>query len=972
MFTTTSKASGILGPFSNLLLNCNANEGDGRPKKIAMSTDNVRRYVIPFLQYFISQKSEFTWLDVFKLVHHLDAEGVKVVENTWDASNSSNTNYTNFFFELVHVLKNSPSSGSEQNWDTWKKAWDCAEIFKNGIFSYFKRNKHLFNSNLMDILSRLESYTEKNCGNIMAERTSFTPSENEPKSDLRIEIRAISFITEWWVEMFAVSSENVKQFSRIILELLSFLKCAQMQSVDDKLNEILRSFLFKIGSKTRATLMKCLRGDFGDMSSWVGLPICCATKEDSSLPDVSFLHSLCTFDLIDAHPIIVLILIQVHAAHCTIPRPNLSGVIRSDFRATNLINGLDAQHEWISCMLTTVYNRILDESIEFKSTKSRNLQRKYIENITALTFSDNVKCRNVSRHLLLLLMNVEHDPPPHGIKPIKSWRTFNFIYDPVGPGPKYSQIFSDMYCFLQGETVLNGLLKVVKDLRVVPVAFTDEAGKSIVGGVDECLEGFLSFVQLTLGSDEFLVKHRGMVDLLESSLVEMTKLQRCAVSTTFRMILENGAKKKIPGCAEMLTANESFVASKQVVLKVPSSTAIDQLKSTKVAPVSKELSSSLSRSVVVPREDEEEEEDFLGKLERQEQNEMSKSFFGRRKVDVQVKPTPGSKEFRSSEEIWKQQLEELKKAKMDARNVARNSKEPVYKSAVEAAAAKDILAAVAQPKKATALPANTCSNGKRKNSNNDTSFLDSDDDGDDESEEDENPPKRKKDVHSTNGFLMLAAKLGLNAKSSTAPQEEAKGQPKRSYSELYRAAMQRGQYGENGGASSSSSRSVAETLMDISADSLLTEVLKLNLLSVYDQAESGQNGTDSSNKESVNSVGEESRIPPIRFLHEDQYIANFEPLLIDEVKAALGSQITQWRTQHGGKKSYLNHSGGGGARDFSVTPLKFLSSFVRPSCKDISEVQLKPSAQGRSRCSFVKDDLILILHVAVPKGNQRS
>ena len=115
---------------------------------------------------------------------------------------------------------------------------------------------------------------------------------------------------------------------------------------------------------------------------------------------------------------------------------------------------------------------------------------------------------------------------------------------------------------------------------------------------------------------------------------------------------------------------------------------------------------------------------------------------------------------------------------------------------------------------------------------------------------------------------------------------------------------------------------------------------------------------------------------PIRFLDESQYISKFEPLLVDEVKAALVSQIMQWRSSSSGgshKMRYNSHNASSGSkgsfdREFTVVTMKCTGTVVRPSCKEIAEVQLRPVQQSQFKQHIVKDDLILILHCLLPKG----
>ena len=545
------------------------------------------------------------------------------------------------------------------------------------------------------------------------------------------------------------------------------------------------------------------------------------------------------------------------------------------------------------------------------------------------------------------------------VKPLKSWKSFDFIFDPVEAAPTFGQIFCDMFCFLQSGEFLCGIKKVLLDQnRIWGLKLTDPKAQDMVAGIDEVVEVILSFAERNIGWKALLSasKYYEIAHTLSAILKEMSRQIRCVVSDSFRMILEDGAYAKVPGCAELLSANEGFqniITGKVVKHPVKPATASENQK----------LESYFPPLPSKAKADEElnSEVEFLDRLEKEEMEVERYQRFGSSSGRVVKAPPPSKSSKKVNDETWQQQIAELKQANMKARNAFQTSKDP--KSALEAAAAE----AISHVKEA-ARPQSSKVNSTSKVSV-ENSFLGSESEAEDDDSSDIQPCKKRKESH--NGFLMLAAKLGLNSSiqdkkssSSTEPASKNGAVTKRTYSELYRMALNRDEV-PGGGMSSFSSRTVAETLMDVSADSLLMEVLRLDLHAVCEQAEVQGRPTD-----------KEFEKAPIRFIDEDQYISKFEPLLVDEVKAALVSQIMQWRTSPSGgthKMRYNNHSSSGGSkgsfdREFTVSTMKCTGTVIRPSCKDIAEVQLRPVHQSQFKAHFVKDDLILIPHSMLPKG----
>ena len=577
----------------------------------------------------------------------------------------------------------------------------------------------------------------------------------------------------------------------------------------------------------------------------------------------------------------------------------------------------------------------------------------------------------ISRHLIFLLLHIDSDNESVEVKPMKTWKSFDFLFEPVDAAPSFRQMFYDMSCFLQSADYLSGIKKILLDQNKAMwgLKLTDPRAQGMVAAIDEGVEAILSFAERNIGWKALVSapKYNAIMLVLSDVLKEMSSQVRYVVSDSFRVILEDGAYAKMPGCAELLSANEGFKTTKREASSAADKSNKHPTKPAKAEPSEKQKMESFFPPVSHPKTESHndmkeflenfDEEEFLDRLEKEEieiERQVKQLSSSNRKIVKAAIPSKSTKQI--NDEMWQQQVAALKQENMQARNAFQSSKDP--KSALEAAAAE----AIHHSKVVPPRPLAKSSKGSANNS-----FLDSDSEGE---EKDAQPRKKPKEFH--NGFLMLAAKLGLNSKipdqhsSSSADPTQKNGSTKRSYAELYR--MNRD--GMSGGMSSHTARTVAETLTDVSADSLLVEVLRLNLHSVREEAEVQGRPAEDKEFEKV----------PIRFIDESQYISKFEPLLVDEVKAALVSQISQWRSSMSGgshKMRYNNHGATGGSkvgvdREFTVALMKCTTTVVRPSCKDIAEVQLRPVHQAQSKAHFVKDDLILILHSQLPKGHMIS
>jgi hypothetical protein len=147
---------------------------------------------------------------------------------------------------------------------------------------------------------------------------------------------------------------------------------------------------------------------------------------------------------------------------------------------------------------------------------------------------------------------------------------------------------------------------------------------------------------------------------------------------------------------------------------------------------------------------------------------------------------------------------------------------------------------------------------------------------------------------------------------------------------------------------------LTESLIEVNIDSFLEEVLGMKL---------GALAAD--HVDDLDAANEVKNIPN-RFIHEKHYISLFQPLLMEEVKAALVSYVHTGRAyeQHKEKRHVVNHR-----RD--KLPSLFVNPIENASITDIlSEIRVEKvvsdvvntsAAENRYESTIQKDDIVVIL-----------
>ena len=346
----------LLGPCKFLLT-----QNDAR--RVVIIDEHIIRYVVPFTRRFMNDTTtSVIWKDIYCVMRNLDQDGISVFRKECPQ----------FERDVVDTIiwnKNPTIKSTKSRWEDWKDAVECALIFKDPVVSHLTRDCTTFNKQIAGLLDQLELFNDQNTEGLLIEQESHI--QREPaKYTLNTEINVLKIFSSLWtsdVGVATMSAQNITHFCRVLLEMLSFLKLASIKT-DEILIPVIRSLLFSFADQARVALLSCRSKQWNSSSKWIGLPIGSAREIDFATPTVSLMHSLCTWDLIDAYPEIIIAIIKAHAALSTIPRPvSIPSPPKTDddYAVTSLLNGFDAQHEWVGTLLITVYNRVLDESIDF-------------------------------------------------------------------------------------------------------------------------------------------------------------------------------------------------------------------------------------------------------------------------------------------------------------------------------------------------------------------------------------------------------------------------------------------------------------------------------------------------------------------------------------------------------------------------------------------------------------------------------
>jgi len=174
--------------------------------------------------------------------------------------------------------------------------------------------------------------------------------------------------------------------------------------------------------------------------------------------------------------------------------------------------------------------------------------------------------------------------------------------------------------------------------------------------------------------------------------------------------------------------------------------------------------------------------------------------------------------------------------------------------------------------------------------------------------------------------------------------------------------------------------SMAELFEKISIDPMICKLLKLNL------GELTKNISENSANSKAVAASSKVRLEklPLRFMHEEHYIELFQPLLLEEFKAAAISHLTSLQSHANRDASFKSR--GKGASSGQVMKGRCILATPRVGCAKLTEVHMQSQFNdggssrdadgtmlGRSYQSNIlfTDELVLVFSKPLPDGEMR-
>eukprot|EP01031_Cornospumella_fuschlensis_P049825 gene49825-60990_t len=155
-----------------------------------------------------------------------------------------------------------------------------------------------------------------------------------------------------------------------------------------------------------------------------------------------------------------------------------------------------------------------------------------------------------------------------------------------------------------------------------------------------------------------------------------------------------------------------------------------------------------------------------------------------------------------------------------------------------------------------------------------------------------------------------------------------------------------------------------DALINSSIDSICVEMLKLNLAEVLAFEEQGEGGSRHSSSHS----------PPLSFLDVNSYISFFQPLLIEEFKAALISYILDIHSDDKQERSVFDVPTSSlktdDTREFSSVEVRPEVVSQRSNESKLHEVHLRVLRQEDRHVDFIKDELVLMTSQRIPENTK--
>jgi hypothetical protein len=175
-------------------------------------------------------------------------------------------------------------------------------------------------------------------------------------------------------------------------------------------------------------------------------------------------------------------------------------------------------------------------------------------------------------------------------------------------------------------------------------------------------------------------------------------------------------------------------------------------------------------------------------------------------------------------------------------------------------------------------------------------------------------------------------------------------------------------------------RTIAESIAEISVDDLFEKVLEFQLHTLCVEEGHSANGAGDQNQ---TAAVDQLQSVPIRFLHEDQYLSTFRPLMVEEVRAAIGAHLLGVAEGGGAARNRAQQSFSSSNGEFKIVVARCLFRASRQGNKALEEAQVtvvrdesKTGASGgRGGGSWAhdlsKEDLVMVMKHSVPAGLTR-
>lgn len=810
------------------------------------------------------------------------------------------------------------------------------------------------------------------------------------------------------------------KFTEVLADLMTLLSSCK-NKLKTHLSQLLQSYLFQTARVLRPLLVLARENKpMGQRS---------AVEQEHLAQDEgvfsrygAVINLLCTHPDVCKYSHICVTVVRCHASVCLIPTPaphngqrsfSVNGSSASSFAAFSALQRL---HQSTQNFLLIVYNNIVTHDSLTVTDNWVDFRNKLVSAIAPLACCEHNGCRNAARLLLRMLVQLPISEIKKGPFPSASSSQFPALVSAESRKRelerhlRLTSIFNDEALVLASlEPFLQGVLAGCTDQSHDGQLLGDDSSVVLCLFVDEAMEFALRTVanhvnrntshsvNATAAARYSSAEMKAIAVVTEKILLVVSEFpSRPLLSLSLCEALRSARHcQALGGCHELLHANEEFVyigeTDRASVLQ-RAITPGDSHQSDRKRGLENGSGSS-ARDVRPKVETDRRLKDlsYLDELamdEEEEERQRELSNRGRNKlVNIVTKPdssaarfaeagwevinrsggvdqsrrvlpaTKTSSSVSSSDSNWKSQLQELKQQKAEARLKAAGTGTGSSAGSVISHDRE-----VAQPR-----DVNHESHGRKqvgRRGGESSSLLQSDYSVTDSHEDYLYTPKHS--IASSTGaidlkqFIPSVTHRSSNNKDvlqSTAVKWTAGSM------EAVKAA-----YSAKLASAGGDSRTIAESLAAVNIDSLFVQVLGFSLDAIYrDSAEDG--GKPAGETEASDGAAAALQQVPIRFLHEDQYISTFRPLMLEEVKAAIGAQLTG---NSGDDNRNRGQSSSAGRAEFTALPLKCLLRNARRGTDQLEEAHVTvvrgDKREEQRGPQLHKEDLVMVMRSKIPPG----